>query len=221
MDAIRADADARVAEVEREGARQAEALAAERAGLESDRAQAQAARERAETEIREARDAQLRAEGEVASALRRIAELEQALIDAEAQRKAEVAAVRREEREEFRLALRELNVEIGGRKHLDSEPAQGIPHLEPVTTPVRQMMSQRHHRMLDEVAAGNVTRLQTGSGSEFRGVGGNPLPHADRKVLSELARDGFIGWSFNDGPTVETPEGTVARVVITDPPNEE
>ncbi|MEV0344063.1 hypothetical protein AB0H49_34140 [Nocardia sp. NPDC050713] len=147
MDAVVAQADSRVkeaederdqlaAEVADERERLAAEVATEREALAADREEARAITERAESEIREAREAQLRAEGELASAQRRIAELEQALVDAESQRKAEVAAVRREEREEFRLALRELNVEIGGRKHADAEPpAQEKPA---TTTPVQQ-----------------------------------------------------------------------------------
>ncbi|MGW0163535.1 hypothetical protein ACWDUN_29860 [Mycobacterium sp. NPDC003323] len=146
MDAIRADAEARVAEVEREGAQRAEALDAERAGLESDRAEAQAARDRAEDEIRQAREARLTTEGQLTEAKARIAELERALSDAEARHRAEIAEVRRTSEERYDKL-------VAAFAATRTEPVRDVPAAQPrrkaappITADVLENMAGRVHR---------------------------------------------------------------------------
>src|SRR5690606_12919579 len=135
------------AEIEAEGTALIEGLERERTELEADRAEARAITERAQGEIRAAEDARLRAEGELSAARQRIAELEQALTEADARRLAEVEEVRRFEREEFRRTMREFAATV--RAHSD-EPVS-VRELPEDTDEAVQAMARR-------VEAGHVTR---------------------------------------------------------------
>lgn len=143
MDTVRAAAEARAAEIEAENAARTEELDAMRAELENDRAEAQEITERAKSEIRAAEDARLHAVGELSAAQKRIAELEAALAAAEARRIEEVEQVRRTEREEFRLAMREFAATVRGEK----EPArEATPREVPITEEVMANMVVRIER---------------------------------------------------------------------------
>lgn len=100
IDSAKTAFDARVAEIEGEAEKIAADLAADREAVEAERTHLAELTERAETEIREALDAKLRAEGQLSEARARIAELERAAVETAARHRDEIDAVR--EREEKR-----------------------------------------------------------------------------------------------------------------------
>lgn len=100
IDSVHEDFAKRVADIEADAARSAADLAAEREAVEAERTHLAELTEQAETAIREALDAKLRAEGQLSEARARIAELERAAVETAARHREEIETVR--EREEKR-----------------------------------------------------------------------------------------------------------------------
>lgn len=142
IDSVREDFAKRVAEIEADAEQSAADLATEREAVDAERARLEELTARAESEIREAIDARHRVEGELSAANRRIADLERELADAEQRRAEEVAEVRRTEREEFRLALREFATTVRSERDEPAAPAAA----PAVTSDVVRRMAVRIER---------------------------------------------------------------------------
>ncbi|MFC7535721.1 hypothetical protein, partial [Actinoplanes sp. GCM10030250] len=130
----------------------------------------------------------------------------------DARHKQELAQVRHEEREEFRLSLAALGKEL--RAEREPEPQQQPRKL----TPAKE---RAQHRMLAEVRAGRVA-VQSSRGADGNLGGGmrflfdgQQAGAADEKSLRVAADAGFIGWSFSDPSMRENPQGATTLVRLT------
>ena len=141
-----ADRDAGIAEEVAKREQLAAEVEAEREALAQDRAAAQAARERAETEIRTAIDAKLQTEGELRSAQKRIEELERELAEQKSRHRAEIEDVRRTEYDRFREMMRDFAATI---QKPEPEPRIAAVPTEP--------SEDAQAAMLKRVGAGSVT----------------------------------------------------------------
>ncbi|NKY60989.1 hypothetical protein [Nocardia flavorosea] len=192
METVRNAAEDRAAEIERENADRVEELAAQRAELEAEQEAAREITARAETAIREANEARLRTEGELDGARRRIAELESALEAAEQRRIAEVAEVRRVEREEFRMAMREFATTVRGETSArEAERTED----KPVTEEAVETMAKR-------VARNEITRR----GPVWH-IANAVAPRPAAAVLNRMQADGYLHLGSQGDPE---------RVTLTD-----
>lgn len=178
MDDLRTDMEERAAKVDAERVQNMEKLDTERATLEQERAAASEITERAQAEIRTADDARVHAEGELSAARARIIELEGKLAAAEQQRMAEVEQVRRTEREEFRLAMREFAATVRGDE---------IPTRESDQAEVWEVTSERIQTLAPRVAKNHVSR----HGDEWH-IGNVPATRPAAAILDHMAEAGYL-----------------------------
>ncbi|MGW5388197.1 hypothetical protein [Nocardia sp. NPDC003963] len=178
MDDVRAAAEERAAEIEAENVERTAELDAMRAELENDRTEARETTERAKAEIRAAEDARIHAEGKLSAAHQRIEELEAALTAADRRRVEEVERVRREEREEFRLAMREFAATVRGEEAPAKEPARTED--VPVTEDAVQTMAKR------------VERNEVTQRGQVWYIANSMAPRPAAAVLTRMQSNGYV-----------------------------
>ncbi|MEU4183979.1 hypothetical protein AB0H76_39000 [Nocardia sp. NPDC050712] len=140
MEDVRKEAADEVAEMQRQTDALIAELTEQREGLEKDRADAQAATERAETAIREAEDARHVAEGQLTESKNRVAELERQLAEIKDQHRKEIEEVRNKEYERFKEMMREFASTV--RTEPEPRRAEDLP----ITEEVLQEMALRIKR---------------------------------------------------------------------------
>lgn len=181
MQQVRDDAEARVQAEVAEKERVLAEVAEEKAALAKDRQAAQADSERAVIAVKEADDARLQLAGELKAAKERIAELEAALDAAEQRRIAEVEEVRKEERAEFRLAMREFASTVRNEATPEKSPA------ERESRPVPEPSEEARESMMKRIRNGHVTVVD-----RAWVVSNTKATTATARTLDQLYQDGRI-----------------------------